>query len=473
MSARSSIATRALACLVAVLVLGSGTVGVATAATGGSTWETTSDPLGERTGTTTVVLETVVVGTTDALENTTDETTTELENATNETTDTVDGTVNETIDTIENTTDETTTELENTTDETTTELENTTDETTTELENTTDETNALLENVTERVTAPIEVRGGVGVEGDGSNVTVGTELGVAAASNDDGAAEEDSSGDDDGEGTGPAPSGSGSSGVDAVLVGLLGAITASGAAAGSTGASAGAGASGASAGGAAAGSAAGLVGGWLSQFGQLPGLRHLRRAGSTLPWELLPIFRYSRYDDSDPLENDRRRAVYETIAADPGCYLSQVSDRSDVALSTVRHHVRVLEEEGLVTSAKLNGKRRYYLDADGNRPGEGTDVADAELHAALAEPAKRGVLETLAELGSAPNGRLADELERDPSTVSHHLSALEDDELVVREKDGRAMVNELAPDVEATLRDEGTPSEEESAEPPMSAPADD
>lgn len=134
-----------------------------------------------------------------------------------------------------------------------------------------------------------------------------------------------------------------------------------------------------------------------------------------------------------PLENEHRRSLYETIRADPGRCLTTVSEESGVALSTARHHLRVLEEENLIRSVKSGGKRRYLP----------VDEGDAELLTALAEPATRRVLEALATIGPARNGGLAEELDRDPSTVSHHLSKLEELGLVRRERDGRAVVNEL------------------------------
>jgi DNA-binding transcriptional ArsR family regulator len=62
-----------------------------------------------------------------------------------------------------------------------------------------------------------------------------------------------------------------------------------------------------------------------------------------------------------------------------------------------------------------------------------------------------GLLDALADLGTAHVGLLAEELDRDPSTVSHHLQRLADDELVVRERDGRAVVNRLADPVADTV----------------------
>ncbi|WP_207587670.1 metalloregulator ArsR/SmtB family transcription factor [Halomontanus rarus] len=265
-------------------------------------------------------------------------------------------------------------------------------------------------------------------------------------------------------------SGSSNGAADAALVGVMGVMTLAGAGAASGASSAGAAGASAASASASAGAGAGTSAGtgivnMVHFFTQFVWLRYLRPLYMALPWELLPIsiFKYSRYDDSDPLENDRRRTIYRTVEDDPGAYLSAVSETSDVPLSTVRHHVRVLEEEGLVTSVKVHGKRRYFP--------AGED--DVELHAALAEPSKRGVLEALADHGRANNGDLATALDRDPSTVSHHLSTLEDDGLVVREKDGRAIVNELAPEVYARLLEDEDEGETDDSQRAVAVPADD
>jgi predicted transcriptional regulator len=144
--------------------------------------------------------------------------------------------------------------------------------------------------------------------------------------------------------------------------------------------------------------------------------------------------RYSRWDDSDPLAHDTRNALYGVIEEAPGVYLSAVCARAGVALSTGRHHLAVLEEEGVVMTAKVRGRRRYYPD----------HAPDAELAAALEDEATAEVLHALAALGTAHGGRLADELDRDPSTVSHHLARLAADGLVERERDGKAVRNRLA-----------------------------
>jgi DNA-binding transcriptional ArsR family regulator len=125
--------------------------------------------------------------------------------------------------------------------------------------------------------------------------------------------------------------------------------------------------------------------------------------------------RYSRYDDSDPLEHEAREEVYEIVNESPGSYLSEVSEEADLPLSTTRHHIRVLEREDLVSGAKLRGKRRFYpAYADG-----------VELAAALSDEATAAIIDAIARLGAASVSDLADDIGRDPSTISHHLQRLE------------------------------------------------
>ncbi|WP_254863313.1 winged helix-turn-helix transcriptional regulator [Halovivax gelatinilyticus] len=217
--------------------------------------------------------------------------------------------------------------------------------------------------------------------------------------------------------------------------------------------------------GAGAGVGAGMAGSGGHVGRHLGRLAHLANRLGSVPWHTLPfgLFRYSRYDDSDPLEHETRRAIFETIEADPGRYLSAIEVDHDVSLSTIRHHVSVLESESLVRTEKQNGKRRYYP----------ANVDDVELAAALCEPAKRRVVAALIELGDVPNGQVADRLDLDPSTVSHHLSALESAGIVDRTRDGRTIVNSLAPGVESAYRADGSDGANHTRVEPSVAPSDD
>ena len=178
---------------------------------------------------------------------------------------------------------------------------------------------------------------------------------------------------------------------------------------------------------------------------------------STLLDRLKPFvfpLRYSRYDDSDPLEHDAREQVYGIVSETPGSYLSEVSERADLPLSTTRHHMKVLEREGLVSGAKLRGKRRFY-------PAYAEGV---ELAAALSDESTASIIDALARLGAASVSDLAGDLGRDPSTISHHLQRLEEDDIIAREREGRAVMNKLSPEARTALDPEQTPKPEEPAE---------
>ncbi|WP_458190930.1 helix-turn-helix domain-containing protein [Haladaptatus sp. NG-WS-4] len=149
-------------------------------------------------------------------------------------------------------------------------------------------------------------------------------------------------------------------------------------------------------------------------------------------WPFMPL-RYSKYDDSDPLEQEVRADLYNHIERTPGTYLSQLDNRMDVSLSTIRHHLRILEDEKIVTNAKIRGKRRFYPASDDK----------VELRAALAQTATAAVLDGVSRQEPVTVGELADELDRDPSTVTYHLKRLAEDGLVERKRDGRTVYNQL------------------------------
>lgn len=149
------------------------------------------------------------------------------------------------------------------------------------------------------------------------------------------------------------------------------------------------------------------------------------------------LFRYSRYDNSDPLENDVRQQIFDVIERSPGTYISEVSEEVDASRSTVRYHVRILEEERLIVGEAVRGKHRFYP--------VGSD--DPQLAAALNDDATARVLDAIARLETATVSTLADELDRSPGTVSYHLDRLTDDGLLERERKGNTVVTRLANEV--------------------------
>ena len=159
---------------------------------------------------------------------------------------------------------------------------------------------------------------------------------------------------------------------------------------------------------------------------------------------VLAVFGYKRYSDDDPLEHETREQLYGFIRDSPGAYLTEITEGTDVKMGTARYHLRILEFENLVTSEEIRGRRRYVP--------VGTEWA--ELEAALHDETTARIVESLAEEGPDSVSGLADRLDRDPSTITHHLDRLAEDGIVERERDGRAVVNKLSDSARIALEDE-------------------
>lgn len=147
---------------------------------------------------------------------------------------------------------------------------------------------------------------------------------------------------------------------------------------------------------------------------------------------------YSRYDNSDPLKNRVRKRVYDAVKGSPGTYTVELARTTRIPRSTVRYHVRILEEEKLIFSEKILGRQRYFP--------RGTD--NIELIAALKDEASRSVLAAIHRLEPVSGSHLASDLDRAPSTISYHLSRLTEMGLVEQEHENGAVLNRLAPQTE-------------------------
>lgn len=148
----------------------------------------------------------------------------------------------------------------------------------------------------------------------------------------------------------------------------------------------------------------------------------------------------ARTDTEGVLDQSTRASVYETIRDSPGATLSDVADAVGVTKSTVRYHARVLREAGLIEMTQVAGALRL-APAD----------ADVGLAAVLGADATRAVLDAVSEHEPASVRTLAEATDRAPSTVSHHLSSLEERGLIERERVGEAVVTTLTPATRSAL----------------------
>lgn len=163
------------------------------------------------------------------------------------------------------------------------------------------------------------------------------------------------------------------------------------------------------------------------------------------PVVLAPVAGASRYGDTETLGHDTRKRLFDAVVDRPGIHLAGLADAVGEPLSTVRYHSRVLQSDGLIDAEKHRGHRRLFpVTVDG---------PDRALQTALASEAKRSVLLSVARTEPASVTNVARELDRAPSTISHHLTQLESDGLVVREREGETVVTRLSPSVRSELTD--------------------
>jgi predicted transcriptional regulator len=142
----------------------------------------------------------------------------------------------------------------------------------------------------------------------------------------------------------------------------------------------------------------------------------------------------------EDLELASRRALFQRIADSPGTHFRALLADSEYAKGTVQYHLRWLADEDLVEVAEDGQYTRYY-------PAAEFDETDKDLLNALRRTHSRRILAHLLEDGPLSTTELSDRLEKAKSTVSWHLSELEDAGLISKERAGRSVVYEVeAPD---------------------------
>jgi DNA-binding MarR family transcriptional regulator len=73
-----------------------------------------------------------------------------------------------------------------------------------------------------------------------------------------------------------------------------------------------------------------------------------------------PAALYTRLSREEVMENDTRRAIYEHVREHPGVHLSAIKRNLGLGNGTVAHHLRVLEDRGMLASHSDGRRKRFY-----------------------------------------------------------------------------------------------------------------
>lgn len=158
------------------------------------------------------------------------------------------------------------------------------------------------------------------------------------------------------------------------------------------------------------GAVAGAAGG-AAVAGLLAFLLRTRDASYLSGALLAPL--YSRIRRAEVLDQEARRHVYEAVRATPGIRFSELRRQTGLANGALYHHLRKLEEGGLIASGRI-GAHRAFAPAGQPIP-----------HRVRVTEAERRVLEALPERGASVN-ELAGLLGVSRQGASQHLSRLEE-----------------------------------------------
>ncbi|MEA3204241.1 MAG: hypothetical protein QOI63_1921, partial [Thermoplasmata archaeon] len=156
----------------------------------------------------------------------------------------------------------------------------------------------------------------------------------------------------------------------------------------------------------------------------------LQQAGRFL-LRLLPFVPlFSRIEGAKVLDNPVRARVHQAVVGDPGLSVEEVRARAGVAWGTAVHHLRRLEDTGLLVSVTQNARRRYFA---ANTPASSRRVQVA----ALSHPTARRVADLVRQRPGVDQTGLCEALGLRNPSASKHLQELAAQGLVLPERLGR------------------------------------
>lgn len=130
------------------------------------------------------------------------------------------------------------------------------------------------------------------------------------------------------------------------------------------------------------------------------------------------------------LLNPIRRRIYEMVCEFPGIHFYRLASKLTTSQGTLDWHLRRLEEEELLRSAKYGGKRIFY-------PRKLTNVENARGFAALRSKTAQQIFRQVIENLGNNQQKIADAVGVHHDTVRYHLTRFEKIGLVERFRDGR------------------------------------
>ena len=136
---------------------------------------------------------------------------------------------------------------------------------------------------------------------------------------------------------------------------------------------------------------------------------------------------FSRFNQSDVLEHERRGRLFAAIQADPGASLVELCERTALATGVGQHHLRLLEQHELVRRVRDGRATRFYP--------RGPRFAPPALRSAT----RQRLVELVRTDPTLDATNIADRLGQRPQSTWHHIRILEAAGVLTATKEGRSM----------------------------------
>lgn len=153
---------------------------------------------------------------------------------------------------------------------------------------------------------------------------------------------------------------------------------------------------------------------------------------------------FSRIERGHLLDNPVRARVHDAVAQDPGLTISEVQTRAGIAWGTTVHHLRRLEDNGMLVSVTRRANRHYFV---ANSPA----AAQRSAIAMLMHPTARRIATLVALQPGIDQTGLCQALGLNGPAASKHLGQFRGQGLVASQRVGRRTVHHPTPGLQAAL----------------------
>jgi len=123
------------------------------------------------------------------------------------------------------------------------------------------------------------------------------------------------------------------------------------------------------------------------------------------------------------LNLEARNKIYNFISKNPGLHFRGLSRSMNIPATTLRHHLKYLDRQKLVSVASEKGYKRYYIT---NR----LSKQEKQILTLFRQEVPRKIFLYLFWIPVCSKIELSRMLEKNPSTIAYHLKKLEDMDLI-------------------------------------------